>query len=99
MEIYCDIIEDPVFAASALRIESDAKRWDEIMFGVTWTISKNPEESARVKKGSNLRLLFTRAFPGIPSLRILFEIISKDKCILRDVSIVGDAEDADVIGE
>ncbi len=98
MDIYRDIIEDPVFTAAAREIEPNPKRWDEIMEGVMWTIARNPQEGALVKKGSNLRLLFTRAFPGVPAMRILCEVESGDRCSLRHVSVVENAESETVIG-
>lgn len=69
------------------------------MEAVYWAIARNPDEFPPIAKGSNLRLVFTTAFPDVPALRILFEIESEDRCILRDVSIVEDADDANTIGE
>jgi len=99
VDIYRDIAEDPVFVESARRIEPDARRWDEIMDGVCWAISRNPSEFPEVRKGSNLRLVLTDAYPGIPALRILFLQESVDRCVLLDVSIVKDAEQVTVTGE
>jgi hypothetical protein len=98
VDIYRDIAEDPVFVAAAQRIESDARRWDEIMDGVVWALARNPDAFSPVKKGSKLRLVKTKAFPAVPALCVLFEMESDDRIILRDVAIAEDQDDGDVIG-
>jgi hypothetical protein len=52
----------------------DAARLDDILTGVTWALSTNPEVYEVVKGLKDIRLLKTDAFPDAPPLRIWFRI-------------------------
>ncbi len=52
----------------------DARRMDDLLRGVTWALSVNPEVYAVVKGMKDIRLIKTDEFPGAPALRVWFRI-------------------------
>lgn len=95
--------EDPAFTAAAASLQPDVRRWDEIMEGIIFTVSQDAYDeiatSVVVKSNPRLRLIFTAAFPDIPSLRILYRIEDDDDHVtLLFVAENPDAEESDIIG-
>ncbi len=65
------IIEEKSFSEEKERISRSAKRIDEIIFGVTWAISRKPESFPQVS-GLDLYLAKTDPVPNSPALNIWF---------------------------
>lgn len=52
----------------------DPERLDDVLRGVMWALSTNPDVYEVVNGMKDIRLLKTDIFPGAPSLRIWFRI-------------------------
>ena len=70
-------------------IHPDTRRCDEALAGVEWAIAVAAEQFPRVPD-TNLRVVKTAAYPGVPALRVYFTIDSSSQCTLRGVEPIVD---------
>jgi hypothetical protein len=70
---YRELIEGAHFAAALTEI-GDIKRIDDVLAGVYWALSTNPEAYEVVKGFADIRLLKTDPLGGLPAFRIWFRI-------------------------
>ena len=66
-----EIVEEESFVIEKQRISRSAKRLDEILFGITWVLSRKPESFPQVT-GLDLYLAKTDPVPGLPSVNVWF---------------------------
>ena len=81
---------DPQFEEQASRIQSNARRLDEVLESVEWSIAEAAESWHLVEGpgGTAVRLAITTAFPDVaPALWIYFTIDDDHYCKLRSVEI------------
>jgi hypothetical protein len=86
------VVEDHVFTAAKMVVQSDAKRFDAQVEGVMWVVSRDPERAWSIPR-TNLRVIFTDPYPDAPDLRIFFTVDSDEQCTLRYVERVPAEED------
>jgi hypothetical protein len=70
---YREVIESATFT-TALGELGDIRRLDEVLTGVYWALSTNPEVYEVVKGFQDIRLLKTDPLGGLPGFRIWFRI-------------------------
>lgn len=76
------IIESEDYRRLAAEIEPDVRRLDEVMEGVQWVISRDPESATVVV--ANLRVIETYAFTvDHDYVFVFFTIDDEDSCTLR----------------
>lgn len=68
------LIHEPAYAYALKGLASDIRRLDEVLVGVEWALSTNPEVYDVVKGTVNTRILKTDALGGLPPLRVWFRI-------------------------
>ena len=73
-----EVIEEKTFEIEKQLISRSVKGLDEILFGITWTLSRKPETFPQVP-GLDLYLAKTDATPRFPSLSIWFTF--DDRCV------------------
>jgi hypothetical protein len=66
------IREGELFTHQKDLIEPDAKRMDEVLFGVMWALGRDPTQFANVR--GRLWIAKTDPYPGAPRLRIWFKL-------------------------
>jgi hypothetical protein len=86
------IVDDPLFTAARIIVQSDARRFDQQVEGAIWVIARNPEGCYSIPRTS-LRVVFTDPYPDAPELRIFFTIDDDNHCTLRYVERVPHPED------
>lgn len=86
------VIEDKQFNEQKQKITPDVRRLDEILFGITWTVARGPEECPRVLENPDIRVIQTNRFMDIPRLRIFFTFDDKE-VHLKWVEVLEEAED------
>jgi hypothetical protein len=65
------IREEKQFSEEKRKLSRTAKRLDEVLFGVTWTLCRKPESFLNIP-GTSLYLAKTDATPDTPALYIWF---------------------------
>jgi hypothetical protein len=66
------IVETQEFERQRLVVMPDIQRFDEIMRGVYWALATRPEAFPAVGHDSNIHVLKTDEFTGVPRLRIFY---------------------------
>lgn len=66
------VVETQEFERQRNAVMPDIRRFDEIMRGVYWALSTRPEVSPLVSHGSEVHVLKTDEFAGVPRLRIFY---------------------------
>ena len=66
------LIETPEFAAEKQMVEPDAKRLDEMLWIITWALSREPEHYPLVPGTKSLHMVMTDPFPDAPEIRIWY---------------------------
>jgi hypothetical protein len=74
------------FEAGARRIQPDARRFDEAIESIEWSIGEDPYIWPEVP-GRTFRLALTKPLQGVPSLRIAFTIDDDSTCTLHAVAL------------
>ena len=67
------LIESAEYTAQLTAL-GNPERLDDVLCGVSWALSTNPEIYDIVRGFQDIRLLKTDSFPGAPALRIWFRI-------------------------
>ncbi len=75
------VVYDQTFIEQAALLRADAKRFDELLDGVTWLIANHAEDCTVVDR--NLRVAFTDPFPDAPPMRVFFTITDDNNCTLH----------------
>lgn len=63
--------EESTFSEEKERISRSAKRLDEVLSGVIWTLCRAPDSFQKVSD-LDLYLIKTDAAPGVPALRVWY---------------------------
>lgn len=79
------LVESSEFDKHKTQIMKDAKRLDDILWGVTFTLACNPELYPAVD-GTEIRIAKTDPAPGAPPLTVYFKEF-EDKIVLLDIEI------------
>lgn len=66
------VIETKVFLDQKSKLQPDIKRFDEILFGVTWALARDPERFPLVLDNQHIRVIKTDKTKEIPAIRIFF---------------------------
>ena len=66
------VVETQEFERQRSAIMPDVRRFDEIIRGVYWALSTQPEAFPSVSRGSNIHVLKTDEFADVPRLRIFY---------------------------
>ncbi len=74
--------ESDEFGRLKAEINADARRFDELLFAVTWSLGREAERF-HVVPGTRLRRIKTRGAHGLPRLVIYFTIESESLCELQ----------------
>ncbi len=85
-----ELVENPKFRDSRQKIEPDAKRMDEALRGVTFTLARKPEFGQPTDK-PGIWAMPTFPWPGSKPLAIYYSF-TPDKVFLEDI-IITDAPD------
>ena len=76
------IKEGSEFLAQAEKIAGSIKRWDEIVYGVTWAISRGPGHFPIVFEPAGIRVAKILSRAQTPPLRIFFTS-DENEAVLR----------------
>ena len=79
-----DIIESPLFEKNKKNISSNIKLLDDILLGVTFSVSTNPSLFPQTDDVNDIRLAKTVEANGIPELTIYFKEF-EEKIVLLDI--------------
>jgi hypothetical protein len=66
------VIETRVFLGQKSELSPAVERLDEVLFGVTWALARNPERFPLVLQDPDIRVVKTDRVKEIPALRIFF---------------------------
>jgi len=69
-----EIVESSAFS-SALRSMGNVRRLDEVLVGVHWAVSRNPEAFDIVPGMADVRLIKTAPSDDLPGLSIWFRLL------------------------
>jgi hypothetical protein len=85
-----EIVEEKTFDAEKHRVAKSAKRLDDILFGITWVLSRKPESFPKVQ-GLNLYLAKTDGAPDAPAVNVWFNF-DDEKVYLLYIELAADPE-------
>ena len=78
------LIESPSYGKMAAAL-GDARRLDEVLRGVTWSLSENAEAWPIVRGFRTIRLAKTDGYGDTPRLRIWFRILNDNEVELLGI--------------
>lgn len=93
--------EEDSYTESAALLEPDAKRFDELVSGITWRIASDAEGCPLID-GGPFRVAKAHASPGGPIIGVYFTINSDNVCSLWYVAMFDEdpwLEEEDSTGE
>lgn len=65
------------YASQRKELQLDVRRLDDVQESIIWGVSRSAEKFD-LQHGTDLRVISTDEFPGIPALRVFFRIADQD---------------------